>query len=257
MQRLEFTTDDIHYFSADSAGQYVKLMFTPCGSTDLSLLAPEQKPVLRTYTIRAIDMVRQRLELNFVKHHILSTASSSTPNSPTPERGGYGQYFAEHAKIGDIIEMRGPGAISSIDVNGAWLLLVADLTSLPALSVVMQTLPADARGHVVLEVLAAEDASVELLENINLPANLQLTVSVRGQGKPLAQTVASLPWLAGLPAVWCACEFSDMKAIRSYVTGEHEVDRVGCYFSSYWKEGVTEDGHQAFKQQDKENTNQG
>ena len=267
LQRLEFTTDDIQYFAADSAGQYVKLMFTPSGSTDLSLLAPEQRPVLRTYTIRAIDIVKQRLEIDFVKHQLPFVAgiieagivetAAMTANLPTPEQGGYGQYFAEHAKIGDTIDIRGPGAVASIDCNAAWLLLVADMTSLPALGVVMQALPADARGYVVFEVLSAADAPAQLLESIKLPANVQLIVSVRGQAKSLAQTVASLPWLAGQPSVWCACEFSDMKAIRSYVTGEHEVDRVGCYFSSYWKEGVTEDGHQAFKLQDKESANNG
>ena len=242
MQRLEFTTDDIQYFAADSAGQYLKLMFTPSGGTDLSLLGPDEVPILRTYTIRQIDVANKRLAIDFVKHHVLAV-----PSLISPATGGYGHYFAERAQVGDPIAVRGPGVIQPIDLNKDWLLLVADMTSLPALSVLIQTLPADARGFLVLEVLSTADIPV-----LRLPANVELSPVVRGQGESLSARVARLPWLAGQPAVWCACEFSDMRAIRSYVTDEHELDRAGCYFSSYWKVGVTEDGHKVFKQQDKD-----
>lgn len=239
MQRIEFTIADSHYFLADCAGQYVKLMFTPEGKTDLSLLGPAQEPVLRTYTIRDINVVTKRLVIDFVKHQRSIAAI-------TPELGGYGQHFAEQAKVGDHLYIRGPGSIQAVDLTTDWLLLVADMTSIPALSVMLDGLPEDAQGYVVLEV-----ASVEDLPTLTLPPALTLVVCVRGQAGSLADRVRQLSWLAGQVSVWCACEFSDMKAIRSYVTHEHEVERAGCYFSSYWKEGVTEDGHKLVKQQDK------
>lgn len=236
MQRVEFSTEDIHYFSSDSAGQYVKLMFTPEGSTDLSLLAPEQSPVLRTYTIREIDMVNKHLTIDFVKHQSLTNADSVTCSLTKQEQGGYGQYFAEHATVGDTVEVRGPGAIKPIDLQADWLLLVADMSSIPALSVVINALPANAQGFVVLEVLSMAD-----VPQLNFPTNMVLVICVRGVAESLADAVTQLTWLPGQPAVWCACEFSDMKAIRRYAS-QYPLADGGCYFSSYWKEGVTEDG---------------
>ncbi|MGO1616371.1 MAG: siderophore-interacting protein [Oceanisphaera sp.] len=246
MQRVEFSIHDMRYFSPDSAGQYVKLMFTPQGSTDLSLLAPEQKPVLRTYTIRHIDIANKQLTIDFVKHQASASTRLVTDTRTKQEQGGYGQHFAEHAIAGDTIDIRGPGAIKSINLSADWLLLIADMSSIPALSVVIQTLPVHARGFVVLEVLSMAD-----VPKLDLPTQMVLKVCVRGVAESLADAVMQLPRLAGQAAVWCACEFSDMKAIRRYL-GQYPLTEGGCYFSSYWKEGVTEDGHKLLKQQDKE-----
>lgn len=245
MQRLEFTTEDIQYFTADSAGQYLKLMFTPSGGTDLSLLGPEESPILRTYTIRQIDIANKRLAIDFVKHHALAVTRLISPAT-----GGYGHYFAERAQVGDHIEVRGPGVIQAIDLNRDWLMLVADMTSIPALSVLIQALPKNACGYLVLEVLSTADVPA-----FDLPVNIQLIIKVRGQNEALSEVVERLAWRVGQPSVWCACEFSDMKAIRSYVTHQQQIDRADCYFSSYWKEGVTEDGHKIIKLKDNESFN--
>ena len=250
MQRLEFTTDDMQYFSKDSAGQYVKLMFTPTGETDLELLNADEPPVLRTYTLREIDVLNKRLTIDFVKHvgGVSNTSNYAVADlRVTAHSGGHGHYFAERAQVGDVIYILGPGTLQSIDLNTDWVLLVADMTAIPALSVVLEDLSADAQGYVVLEVTSNAD-----IPALTLPPKVVLTVCVRGQAASLAETVKQLSWLDGQPSVWCACEFSDMKAIRSYITHAHEVERAGCYFSSYWKEGVTEDGHKIFKQQDNE-----
>lgn len=253
MQRLEFTTDDIQYFAADSAGQYLKLMFTPSGGTDLSLLAPEQKPALRTYTIADIDVNQKRLAIDFVLHQHKADLSAELGGDqgaePLAEQGGYGQHFAEQATIGDTISVRGPGAIAPINLDGDWLLCVADMTSLPALRVAIKTLPTQMRGYVIVELLAEADKG--LLADWVLPENMQLLVWLRHETGSLAGKVMSLTWLAGKPTVWCACEFSDMKAIRRYVTDFQQGVHDDCYFSSYWKSGVTEDGHKLLKQQDK------
>lgn len=253
MQRLEFSTDDMHYFSQDSAGQYVKLMFTPAGSADLDLLKDDEQPVLRTYTLSAVDLLTQRLTIDFVKH-------GGCVNSPSldadeilqlsQESGGHGHCFAERAQIGDVISVRGPGTIQAINLHSDWLLLVADLTAIAALSQVFKQVPVYARGHIVVELAAHADLPPWLTAK-HLPPTLKLTVCLRGQGASLAETVQQLSRFSGQPSVWCACEFSDMKAIRHYVTDEHAVDRASCYFSSYWKEGVTEDGHKQVKLEDK------
>lgn len=253
MQRLEFSSEDMHYFSQDAAGQYVKLMFAPNGSTDLDLLKDDEQPVLRTYTLSAVEVLTQRLTIDFVKHGDGVNSPDLNANEAlqlSQENGGYGHHFAERAQIGDVISVRGPGTIQAINLHNDWLLFVADLTAIAALSQVLKQVPVYARGHLVVELAAHADLPPWLTAK-HLPPTLKLTVCLRGQGASLAETVQQLSWLDGQPSVWCACEFSDMKAIRHYVTDEHDVDRASCYFSSYWKEGVTEDGHKQIKLEDK------
>lgn len=242
MQRIEFTVDDIANFPEQCAGQYIKLMFTPGGATDLALLSGEEKPVLRTYTISDFNPVTRQLIVDFVKHQplakdtIISTA-----------RGGHGHYFAQHAGVGDSISMIGPNATKPIDLAADWFLFAADMTSLPALSNLMNALPEHARGHVVLELLSEED-----LPSLTLPKGMNLQLAIKDKTPSLAAQVENLPWLKGTPFVWCACEFSAMKAVRRYVADHHDVAHTHCYFSSYWKQGITEDGHKILKREDSE-----
>ncbi|MGO2457267.1 MAG: siderophore-interacting protein, partial [Vibrio casei] len=41
-----------------------------------------------------------------------------------------------------------------------------------------------------------------------------------------------------------------MKAIRTYFNDNDAIQRSKSYFSSYWKQGVTEDGHKIIKRED-------
>jgi NADPH-dependent ferric siderophore reductase len=43
-----------------------------------------------------------------------------------------------------------------------------------------------------------------------------------------------------------------MRALRQYFRNEKEVDRENIYISSYWKKGVSEDGHKVIKREDAE-----
>jgi NADPH-dependent ferric siderophore reductase len=43
-----------------------------------------------------------------------------------------------------------------------------------------------------------------------------------------------------------------MRALRQYFRNEKQVKRENIYISSYWKLGVSEDGHKTIKQQDAE-----
>ncbi len=52
-------------------------------------------------------------------------------------------------------------------------------------------------------------------------------------------------------------EFDSMRALRQYFRNEKEVDRENIYISSYWKQGVSEDGHKVIKREDAESNNSG
>ena len=68
----------------------------------------------------------------------------------------------------------------------------------------------------------------------------------------LPEVVASLSWYEGLPAVWIACEFSDMRNIRRWLKDEKKLPHEQLYISSYWKKGRSEDQHKKEKRHDSE-----
>lgn len=240
LQRIEFSFDNTAPFPLNSTGQYIKLLFTAQGSTDLNLLNEQEQPILRTYTIQNADPVTHTITVDFVKHQ---PASATTVLSPV--NGGYAQHFAHHARVGDTVSMLGPNPIKPLSLNTDKLLLVADLSSLAALSAQINSLPSNAKGHVVIELLSEEDRP-----NILLPTAMSLSLCIRGEAPSLVSTVKNLSGLEGTLSVWCACEFNDMKAIRRYVTDNTSLVQSECYFSSYWKEGTTEDGHKIAKRAD-------
>ncbi|MGF1702114.1 siderophore-interacting protein [Photobacterium makurazakiensis] len=242
MQRITLGGNDISLFPADSAGQYVKLMFTAKGETNLSLLAEGEKAVLRTFTVGSFDQQNQSITLDLVRH------DSDNQAPLNPDAGGYAARWAQTAAEGDTITIGGPKPIQSYLEQGEWFLMIGDMTSLTALKAKLSALPKQAKGYVVVNVTTTDDMQI-----LPMPEGMKLVVnSVADSDISLAQNVKALEWLEGDVSVWCACEFSMMRELRSYVNSDKGVARKNCYFSSYWKEGVTEDGHKVIKRQDAE-----
>lgn len=247
MRRVILTGEDIRLLPADSAGQYVKLLFTPAGSTDLSTLPEGQKPVLRTFTISEFDAEQGNLSLDFVKHQ--HKGKSQHKDELNPEQGGYACHWAMHAQPGEQISLGGPNTIQGLAEDSDWVLIIGDMTALPSIQLKTARLAADCRGYVVLALSCEQD-----LPALQLPAGVDLITVMEGEhsGNALAEKVTQLRWLEGSPAIWCACEFSNMRAIRQHISRQDQFDRKSCYISSYWKHGVTEDGHKVIKRDDQD-----
>ena len=147
------------------------------------------------------------------------------------------------AQVGDVISIAGPGSISTMNLEADWFFMVADMTALPALSVKIQSLPEQAIGYAVIQVDSEQDRQL-----INAPENIKIIWLDASQS--IAEQIQGLPWLEGEASVWCACEFDSMRQLRQYFRNEKEVERENIYISSYWKKGVSEDGHKVIKRQD-------
>ncbi|MGO1297266.1 MAG: siderophore-interacting protein [Vibrio sp.] len=234
-QRIQLQGDSIAHFDAECIGGYIKLQFTPQGSTDLSTLDDSVRPVLRTYTIRDFDPQSHILTLDFVRHEVKDPCC------------GFAARWALECQVGDSIQIAGPGKSPGINTSGDWFFLVADMTALPALSAQLTALPADAQGYAVIEVADANDA-----QTLTAPEGMDIIWHVAGQGTELVDAVKALTWRAGQCAVWCACEFDAMRAFRQYFRQQQDIDRDYIYISSYWKNGVTEEGHKVIKREDNE-----
>lgn len=222
MLRVTLGGDGMAAFPADQAGGYIKLMF----DTDAN-----SKPLVRTYTIRA--QREAEIDVDFVLHH----------------DGGPASNWAVGCQVGDSILIGGPGAKKPLDLNADYFLLVGDMTALPAISVNIESMPADARGAVILEILDEAD-----IQPIQAPAGVELTWVVNhdpgSNFQALAERVRELAWPEGRIYVWAACEFTGMRILRQYFRNERKLDRADMYISSYWKQGSNEDEHKQLKQQD-------
>ncbi|MEF1309972.1 siderophore-interacting protein [Vibrio mytili] len=233
MQRITLQGDALSHFPQDCEGSYIKLLFNQSGSTQLESVSEEDKPILRTYTIRRYDSQACTIEVDFVRHESNDLQS------------GFAARWAIKAQPGDTISIVGPGSISNLNTDADWFFMAADMTALPALSAKIRTLPEDAKGYAVISVLSSSD-----IQPLHAPAGMELIWLTEGQ--PLAESVRELKWQDGTAAVWCACEFDSMRALRQYFRNEKEVERENIYISSYWKNGISEDGHKVIKRDDAE-----
>lgn len=219
MLRLTLGGSGMEFFPADQASAYVKLMFPRDG---------EARPVVRTYTVRA--QRNGEIDIDFVIHQDSGPASS----------------WALEAQPGDRILVGGPGPKKMVDHSADWFLIVGDMTALPAISVNLELLPPDARGHAVIEVIDAAD-----IQPLDAPANVKIHWQINPHpgtdDDALFNRVQQLPWLSGRPYVWCACEFSSMRKLRSHFRARTDLGSDNLYISSYWKLGAREEQHKALK----------
>ncbi|OEF27454.1 siderophore-interacting protein [Vibrio rumoiensis] len=243
MLRIVLQGDDFKQLQPSDLGGYIKLMFHPEGHTDIRQVPEGQRPIMRTYTISELNLDRGEISVDFVKHEIVSTEDHSV----NTERGGYAIAWAMHASVGDNIFIGGPGSSQDIDFSADQCILIADMTAIPAVSAKITTLSEDAIGDVFVQLTSPQD-----MPNWTLPKGVKLHTVIGDDPEQLADAVTQVEIQNQDIALWCACEFTAMKTIRAHFTEKDLIQRDKSYFSSYWKQGVTEDGHKMIKREDAE-----
>ena len=222
MHRVTLGGKGMRDFPEDHEGGYVKLNFPQPDS---------ERPVTRTYSI--CIQRENEIDIDFVLHG----------------DGGPASRWAVDCRDGETIMVGGPGPKTLVDYQADWFLLAGDMTALPAISVNIKQLPADAIGYVVIEVIDEAD-----IQPLSTPVGFEVKWLVNPKpgenAKLLSDYVRSLPWLDGQPSVWVACEFNCMRNLRDYLRTERQLSRDNLYISSYWKHGSTEDSHRDAKRAD-------
>lgn len=228
MLRLHLGGAGLEGFPSGKEGGYIKLIFPDAPRSN------PNRPIMRTYSIRAHDAERGVLSVDFALHG---------------DAGGVATDWARSAEIGAKIMVGGPGSVKMVDLSADWFLLVGDMTAIPALMCNFERLPATARGYAVIEVTSEADKT-----DLRLPGDIQVQWVVNPTPEKteglLVDRIKSLPWMDGSVFVWTACEFDSMRALRSYYRNDRGVDRDQIYLSSYWRAGRTEDQHKVDKQAD-------
>ncbi len=230
MRRFRFSGENLNRFS-DLGGMHVRaLLPTPenpepvwpeMGANGLvhwPNLA--RKPAVRVYTIRRLDVDGGWFEMDFLRH-----------GTDYPGSG-----WAESARVGDRIGLLGP--VGRPVPKADWHLLGADETGLPAVSRMLETLPAATRGLAIIEVAdAAEEQAIDNRTGIEVRWIHRNGVAA-GQDPRLVEAIRSVEWPStGSRFGWFAAEAAQAQNVREFWRIEQGLGRTETLAAAYWRIG--------------------
>lgn len=235
--RLFLGSEDVEVFKGTTLGGSCKLLFPPLGIRDIHYaefdaenkkwISPSDKfkPVSRTYTLRGVDTVHNELMIDVANHG----------------ENGAGSRWANQARVGDSIGVSMKEKKKELIPTTDFILLAADLTGLPVISVIIESLPVTTKGIVCIEVPSKED-----IHPIASKAGLDFKWVVNpfvGKGTALADLVQqqNLPKRkAGKRYVYAAAESQSIKSIKSFLKDDLEWKKDEFFCTSHWKAGKAE-----------------
>ncbi len=202
-------------------------------------LPEEQRPFVRTYTVRRVDADRREITVDFVVHG---------------EHGVAGPW-ASSAQPGQPAYLMGPSGAYSPNLDADWHLLAADEAGLPALGAALEALPPNAVGWAFIEVSGPDD---------EIPLSAPEGVEVRwvyrggradlvpedqaGDNAPLIASVTEAAWLPGQVHVFIHGEAQAvMHNLRPYIRNVRGVEAKWASISGYWRRGRTEETFRQWK----------
>lgn len=267
---LVFSGSEVAQMKSDAPDQRIKMLFPSEDGTLPSLPAEgqwyqitqqmpkEKRPIIRTYTLRHVDPVRQEVTVEFVRHGTEGPASA----------------WAINAVPGDAIQIVAPNAAYPEDSGGyEWMppaglrnaLIVADETALPAARGILEMLACQAQPPKVqaffevpepgdcVDLSAYEFAEINWLprqtasathgEGLIRAVKMQATVAESGYDEALQEEAeGELLWdkaTTGSNAFygWVAAESTVVKLLRRHLIGERGVEPGTINFMAYWAKG--------------------
>ncbi|OQM74337.1 siderophore-interacting protein [Manganibacter manganicus] len=235
MRRITLSGSDLQRFTSD--GLHVRLLFPkrrdvlpswPTTGPDGRPCWPnfEDRPEVRIYTIRAINVARGEVDIDFVMH-----AGENMP----------GARFAAEALPGDLVGITGPGGggISTAD----WYLLAGDETALPAIARILEELPGGTKAVVRIEVANAQERQVlRSVADVDLQWLCRDSLSA-GTEQPLVDAVRAVDMPRDGKSIfaWVGCERAAFRQIRKYLREECGLSRAEHLVVAYWRRGFSGD----------------
>lgn len=235
MVRVTLTGGELEGLTVEHPAASVRLLLPSPGARELVmpswhgnefLLPDGRRPVIRTFTPRLVDSEPLDLDLDIVIHD-----------------EGAASEWAKAARPGEPAAISGPGRGYAIDRDAQDFFLAGDETAIPAISQLLETLPADGPVQVHIEV-AHPDA------RLSLPAHPRATVewsdlppgAARGEALVAAVRGAEL---APSTRVWAAGEAAAMQRIRRHLFVDRGLPRAHATVRGYWKHGRSADAEDA------------
>ena len=216
--------------------QQLKLMFPPPGRPvrlpDTSdgdvmrwyqaylAIPAEDRPVMRSYTVRARHPERSAIDVDFVLH------DASAADGPATA-------WARTAAPGDVLGRYGPSEVYARPLPPAdTVLLAGDETAIPAVA----TLLSEVDNAVVF--LEVPDAA----EEQPLPGEVHWVHRDGAEhGTKLLEAVHGAKLPEGSVAAWLAGEAGAVRALRRHLVGERGFGKGDIEFTGYWRHRLTQD----------------
>ncbi|MFJ9103503.1 siderophore-interacting protein [Streptomyces sp. NPDC102405] len=244
--RVSFTGEDLRHFFSDGRDQSLSLFLPAEGRTEPGVpvelgdgwwqawreLPDDLRAVMRSYTLRSLRRDPDEIDIDFVLH----------------EPAGPASRWAARAAAGDRVQLLGPAVADNRAIrfrppeDTDLVLLWGDETALPAVSAILESLPAGQRARVWLEVRDAGDIQ-DLATEADAEITWLVTEETGAQCSPMALGAlrdAQLPD-AERPYVWIAGESGCVKELRRHFVRERGIDRRRVTFVGYWRQGMTEE----------------
>ncbi|MEH2921504.1 siderophore-interacting protein [Samsonia erythrinae] len=230
---MTFHHDALRDYPAERYGAHIKLFLPQAGQQKPILPvigergpiwpAGEARPIVRTYSVRALRPEEAELDMVFALH----------------DHAGPAVTFARQAKPGDWVGLSQPGGPYPMLPPAATYYLAGDPSSLPAIAALLEHLPAETQGHAVIRV----DSHADKLDIVT-PPRFQLHWIVGGTDV----TDALLHRFQTLPAAdgafyWLAGEDRIVVQLRRHVRRERGCERNQVYAVPYWREGLNEEDY--------------
>ncbi|MBO6212524.1 siderophore-interacting protein [Algoriella sp.] len=235
--RVYLENNDVSFFEDTTLGGTCKLLFPPLGIRDIHYaeydaenkkwISPSDKfkPVSRTYTLRDIDTENNQVVIDIANHGL----------------NGPGSRWANEAKVGDMIGVSMKSKKKELAPKADFILLAADLTGLPVISTIIESLSANTKGIVCVEVPTEND-----IHTIETKADLEFKWIINpniGQGTALHTLVNSQKYPKrkdGKRFAYVAGESKSVKEIKSFFKDDLEWKKDEFYCTSHWKAGKAE-----------------
>lgn len=235
--QMEFSGASLANFPLHREGDYIKLLLPRDSSTsifDVDPQAPDLSGLFkRSYTVCSFDQREKILTIYVTRHKATTGPAASWANSVQP---------------GDDVLITGPGPVDQVDPHASRFLMAGDLPSLGAVLANLRRLPKTAQGDLVFE--APEPLA--LIEQ-SCPQGIEVhwIKSETDRSSPLfVETVKQLPAPDEKTCLWVACEYSSMKRLREYFSGELGLTKQQFYLSSYYKFGATDEQHKQTRREE-------
>ncbi len=236
--RITLSGDVTNYLNC-SVGANNKLFIPIDGSKEVIFPGEKEegtfvKPAVRTYTHRGIDPEKNEMMIDFVNHG---------ENGPASR-------WAIKAEVGDPIGVAMKAKETTLFPKADYYFLIGDSTAIPVISVILETLPKEAVGKVILEVPGPLDEQTLVKpEGMEI---LWLHNSAPENGSEIAPTVRETPLPStGSTFAYIAAEFSTVKDLRIYFRKELNFPKEALTAFSYWRAGIAEDQSAQQRQQER------
>ena len=229
MRRITLGGQELAGFISLGTDDHVKLLFPQnaeqAAALETMVLGAGKDngpmPEMRDYTPRRYDLEKLELDIDFVLH---GDGPAST--------------WAEQAQPGQFLHIGGPrGSMIVPDIFDSYL-LIGDETALPAIARRLESLAANRKALVVIEV--ENGAEQQVLESA---AQVNVIWVLREGGKDnLLTTVKQLQVPKGNRYAWVATETKVSRQIRRVLLDEHGLNEQFVKAAGYWRaEGSSEE----------------